>query len=62
MEEGTHATLKICPTAARDIHAVPTFNFAKSTWVGINIDLNVGDIRHPTSTSVIPVSEENVSD
>jgi hypothetical protein len=30
--------------------------------VGIDIDLNVGDIRHPTSTSVIPISEENMSD
>jgi hypothetical protein len=30
--------------------------------VGINIDLNVGDIRHPTSTSVIPISETNMSD
>ena len=30
--------------------------------MGIDIDLNVGDIRHPTSTSVIPISEENMSD
>jgi hypothetical protein len=30
--------------------------------VGIDIDLNVGDIRHPTWTSVIPISEENMSD
>jgi hypothetical protein len=29
--------------------------------VGIDIDLNVGDIRHPTSTSVIPISETNMS-
>jgi hypothetical protein len=27
-------------------------------YVGIDINLNVGDIRHPTSTSVIPISEE----
>jgi hypothetical protein len=31
-------------------------------YVGIDIDLNVGDIRHPTSTSVIPISETNMSD
>jgi hypothetical protein len=30
--------------------------------VGIDIDLNVGDIRHPTLTSVIPISETNMSD
>jgi hypothetical protein len=30
--------------------------------MGIDIDLNVGDIRHPTPTSVIPISEENMSD
>ncbi len=29
--------------------------------MGIDIDLNVGDIRHPTSTSVIPISETNMS-
>jgi hypothetical protein len=33
-----------------------------SAKVDIDIDLNVGDIRHPTSTSVIPISEENISD
>jgi hypothetical protein len=32
------------------------------SWVGIDIDLNIGDIRHPTLTSVILISEENVSD
>ncbi len=30
--------------------------------VGIDIDLNVGDIRHLTLTSVIPISETNMSD
>jgi hypothetical protein len=30
--------------------------------VGIDIDLSIGDIRHPTSTSVIPISETNTSD
>ncbi len=30
--------------------------------VGIDIDPNVGDIRHPTSTSVIPILEINMSD
>ncbi len=33
-----------------------------SPQVGIDIDLNVGDIRHLTSTSVIPISEEKISD
>ncbi len=28
------------------------------TYVGIDIDLNVGDIRHPASTSVTPILEE----
>jgi hypothetical protein len=27
--------------------------------MGIDIDHNVGDIRHPTSTYVIPISETN---
>jgi hypothetical protein len=30
--------------------------------VCIDIDLNVGDIGHPTSTSVIPISETNMSE
>ncbi len=30
--------------------------------MGSDIDLNIGDIRHPTSTSVSPISEENMSD
>ncbi len=30
--------------------------------MGIDIDLNVGDIRYPTSTSVIPISEPNMLD
>ncbi len=31
--------------------------------MGINIDLNVGNFRHPTSTSAIPISEtKNMSD
>ncbi len=28
--------------------------------MGIDIDLNVVDIRHPTLTSVIPISETNM--
>jgi hypothetical protein len=30
--------------------------------VGIDIDLNDGEMRHPISTSVILISEENMSD
>jgi hypothetical protein len=30
--------------------------------VGSDIDLNVGDIRHPTSTSVITILETNMAD
>jgi hypothetical protein len=33
-----------------------------TSQVGIDIDLNVGDIRHATSTYVIPISESNMSD
>jgi hypothetical protein len=36
-------------------------NLTKGPWkyayVGIAIDLNVGDIRHPTLTSAIPISD-----
>jgi hypothetical protein len=30
--------------------------------VGIDIGLDVGDIRHPASTSVIPISEQKMPD
>jgi hypothetical protein len=30
--------------------------------VGIDIGLHVGDIRHPTSTTLIPISEQNTSE
>jgi hypothetical protein len=30
--------------------------------LGIDIGLDVGDIRHPTSTSLIPISEQKMSD
>jgi hypothetical protein len=39
-----------------------TFPKTHQAEVGIDIDLNVDDIQHPTSTSVIPISEENMSD
>jgi hypothetical protein len=45
--------------------AAPTAAVSPSTYehyVGIDIDLNVGNTRHPTSTSVIPILETNMSD
>jgi hypothetical protein len=36
--------------------------FLPRSSTSLDIDLNIGDIRHPTSTSVIPISKENMSD
>ncbi len=41
---------------------LPFYIHAAYPQVGIDIGLDVGDIRHPTSTSLIPISEQNMSD
>ncbi len=48
-------------TPRQILHTVECAFFVVVIQVGIDIDRNVSDIRQPTSTSIIPIQETNMS-